>query len=119
MALLKALKSGAALTPKAHLIYIALAHLGPGTYKAADLATVLGYPAEGRGSARYASRIHRGARQLSNVIGKGVVEIGPGRTIVYREPVKPVKKAAKKRTPKKVADEALAKDVQKAAADDS
>lgn len=83
--------NGGGLPPKAHLIHIVLAHLGEGTYSAAELAAVLGYPQQGK----YLSRVALGARQLKV---RGLVSIDRAtRQITTTSPIyaKAPKKARK------------------------
>lgn len=103
MQLKDALKFGAVLTPKAHLVHCALAVLGPGEHSIPAVCEVLGYPAEGRGSAKFQTRVNIGARQLKNAT-RGLCDVGPGRIIIASDAYKPkpAKKAAKKPSPAKV-----------------
>lgn len=88
--------------PKAHLIHIALAVLGPGKYEPAQICEVLGYPDSGR----HRSRVAIGARQLRNHTRGKICQIEPGTRLIvasefYARPVpatrkKRAKKAAKK-----------------------
>jgi hypothetical protein len=89
--------NGGGLPPKAHLVHIALAHLGAGTYSAAELCAVLGYPQHGK----YLSRVSLGARQLKL---RGLVSIDRATRQVTT--VAPIYEKAPKKTRKGAADAA-------------